>query len=349
MKPSALLIGVVAVAAAAGVAISTAQRPPAPKPPPTPTPSAVPTPIPAGPVSGSGFSVADDPSSGQVVLFGGVDNYANTWLWAGGRWTLANPSLSPPGRIDAAEAYDPSTQQVLLFGGRHNPLGSGPLLNDTWAWNGASWIEVDNGAAGPTPGEGASMAWDPALREMVLVTSAGNASGGDATWVWFGAHWQNQPHGAVAPNAFDLPMAYDPVTRSLIAEGCCSTPVSPLGALDTTWQWNGSRWLQLAGTAEPLPGSYMALDPAGNRLALCNCGPGLSLPVLASWTGHAWAVMTVDKLPIQPVAEISDPTLGELLIVGSDAPVSQYVAQPVHLWALRGKVWTQIDTGPAIS
>ena len=239
MKPSALLIGVVAVAAVAGVAISTAQRPPAPKPPPTPTPSPVPTPIPAGPVSGSGFSIADDPSSGQIVLFGGVDNYANTWLWAGGRWTLANPSLSPPGRIDAAEAYDPSTQQVLLFGGRHNPFGNGAPLNDTWAWNGASWIEVDNGTGGPTPGEGSSMAWDPALREMVLVTSAGNASGGDATWVWFGAHWQNQPHGAVAPNAFDLPMAYDPVTRSLIAEGCCSTPVSPLGALDTTWQWNG--------------------------------------------------------------------------------------------------------------
>ena len=198
MKPSALLIGVVAVAAVAGVAISTAQRPPAPPPAPSPTPSPVPTPVPAAPVAGSGFSVADDPSSGQIVLFGGVDDDANTWIWARGRWTLENPSLSPPGRIDAAEAYDPSTQQVLLFGGRHNPFSNGAPLNDTWAWNGASWIEVDNGVGGPTPGEGSSMAWDPALREMVLVTSAGNASGGDATWVWFGAHWQNQPHGAVA-------------------------------------------------------------------------------------------------------------------------------------------------------
>jgi hypothetical protein len=153
----------------------------------------------------------------------------------------------------------------------------------------------------------------------------------------------------VAPNAFDLPLAFDPVTRSLIAEGCCSTPVSPLGALDTTWQWNGTRWLQLAGTAEPLPGSYLALDPAGNRLALCNCGPGLSLPVLASWTGHVWAVMNVNRLPVQPVAEITDSTTGQLLIVGSAAPISQDIAQPVHLWALSGKVWTQIDGGLKLS
>lgn len=345
MRSSSLLIGVVAVAAVAGLAISTTQKPPAPVPAPSPTPSAVPTPIPASPVAGTGFSIADDPASAQIVLFGGVDNDANTWIWAGGRWTLADPSLSPPGRIDAAEAYDPSTQQVLLFGGRHNPFTNGATLNDTWAWNGASWVEVGQPIDGPTPGEGSSMAWDAALDEMVLVTSAPNASGSDETWVWSGAHWILQPHGAVAPNAFDLPMAFDPVTKSLIAEGCCSIPISPLGALDTTWRWNGSRWLQLAGTAEPLPGSYIALDPSSNRLALCNCGPGLSLPVLASWTGHAWAVMNVDRLPVQPVAEITDPTTGQLLIVGSAASSSQYYAQPVHLWALNGEAWTQIDTG----
>lgn len=345
VKSSTVLIGVVTVAAVAGLAISTAQKPPPPAPTPSPTPSPEPTPIPAGPVSGTGFSIADDQSSGQVVLFGGVDDYANTWVWAGGRWTLEDPSLSPPGRIDASEAYDPSTQQVLLFGGRHNPFANGAPLNDTWAWDGASWVEVGQTTNGPTPGEGSSMAWDAALNEMVLVTSAANASGSDATWIWSGAGWKLEPHGAVAPNAFDLPMAYDPVTKSLIAEGCCSTPVSPLGALDTTWQWNGTRWLQLAGTAEPLPGSYLARDPAGDRLALCNCAPGLSLPVLASWTGHTWAVMNVNRLPVQPVAEITDATTGQLLIVGSATPISQDFAQPVHLWALSGKAWTQIDGG----
>ena len=70
------------MAAVAGLAISTAQKPPPPAPAPSPTPSPAPTPIPAAPVSGTGFSIADDQSSGQIVLFGGVDDYANTWLWA---------------------------------------------------------------------------------------------------------------------------------------------------------------------------------------------------------------------------------------------------------------------------
>jgi hypothetical protein len=339
VRASTVLVAVVAVAAVAGVAVSTAQRPPAP----APAPSAAPTPIPRGPISGIGFTVADDPTAAQVVLFGGVDNYDNTWIWSSSRWALAEPATSPPGRIDAAAAYDPQTKQVLLFGGRHAPFTGGPSLNDTWAWDGATWRELDRGMNGPTPGEGASMAWDEALGEMVLVTTSGSSPGADQTWVWSGTRWVLKIHGAVAPSAFDLPMAFDPITRSLIAEGCCYAPQSQLGALDTTWRWDGERWLQLAGTAQPLPGSALALDPSTRRLTLCNCGPMLALPALASWTGRTWTLMNVARLPVEPVAEISDATSGWLLIFGSATPSSQYVAQPVHVWALTGTTWRQLD------
>ena len=109
-----------------------------------------------------------------------------------------------------------------------------------------------------------------------------------------------------------------------------------LAPLDTTWRWDGQRWDQLAGTAEPLPGSSLALDPDTERLALCNCGPMLALPALASWTGRSWQLLQVARLPIEPVAEITDPTGGRLLIFGSAAPSNPYAAQPVHVWALRG-------------
>jgi hypothetical protein len=187
------------------------------------------------------------------------------------------------------------------------------------------------------------MAWDEALNEMVLVTASGSAAGADKTWVWTGTRWMLKLHGDVAPSAFDLPMAFDPVTRSLIAEGCCYAPQSQLGALDTTWRWDGERWLQLAGTAQPLPGSALALNPSTRRLTLCNCGPMLALPVLASWTGRTWTLMNVARLPVEPVAEISDASLGRLLIFGSAAPSSQFVDQPVHLWALEGSAWRQLD------
>jgi hypothetical protein len=340
VRPSTVLVAVVAGAAVVGIAISTAQRPPAP----VPAPSPAPTPIPRGPISGIGFAVADDPSSSQVVLFGGVGNYDNTWTWSGGHWALATPATSPPGRIDAAAAYDPQANQVLLFGGRHAPFTGGASLNDTWAWNGATWRELDPGTDGPSPGEGASMAWDEALSEMVLVTTARSAPGGDQTWVWGGTRWELQIHGAVAPSAFDLPMAFDPITRSLIAEGCCYEPQSQLGALDTTWRWDGQRWLQIAGTAAPLPGSALALDPSSGRVTLCNCGSVLALPALASWTGRAWALVDVARLPVEPVAEISDLSGGRLLIFGSATPGNQFVAQPVHLWALIGSNWSQLDS-----
>jgi hypothetical protein len=346
VRGSTALVAVVATAAIAGIVISAAQRPPSrtPAPHPTAAPSAAPTPVPPGPISGIGFAVTDDPATAQVVLFGGVDNDDNTWIWAAGHWALAAPVNSPPGRIDAAAAFDPATGQVLLFGGRHAPFSGGPSLNDTWAWDGETWRELDRGTSGPPPGEGASMAWDDALDEMVLVTAAGDAAGGDQTWIWSGTHWVLEVHGAVAPSAFDLPMAFDPVTGSLIAEGCCYAPQSQLGALDTTWRWDGHRWVQLPDSAEPLPGSSLALNPSTRRLTLCNCGPMLALPALASWTGTAWELMNVARLPIEPVAEVTDATSGQLLIIGSPTPSNPYVAQPVHLWALSGSEWRQLDT-----
>jgi hypothetical protein len=342
VRAATLLVAVIAAAAVAGFAVSTTQRPPPPAPAPRPTPTPVPTPVPLGPISGIGITVADDPAAAQVVLFGGVQNDNNTWIWSAGKWSHAEPLTNPPGRIDASAAYNPLTKEVMLFGGRHNALTGGPSLNDTWAWNGVTWRELDPGASGPTPGEGSSMAWDDALREMVLVT-AGSAPAGDQTWVWSGSHWIVKIDGAVAPGAFDLPMAFDPVTRSLIAEGCCYAPRSQLGALDATWRWDGQRWQQLAGTAQPLPGSALALNPAIDRLTLCNCGPMLALPVLAVWSGQTWGLLDVARLPVEPVAEITDATNGQLLILGSPTPSSQFVAQPVHLWALSGSTWRQLD------
>ncbi|HSP65400.1 MAG TPA: hypothetical protein VLO10_04340, partial [Candidatus Deferrimicrobium sp.] len=90
--------------------------------PPTPTPS----PTPASAVLGSGFSTVYDARIHRLVAIGGVDSYDTTWMWDGHRWTLAQPSPSPPGRFQAAAAYDPLTGVVMLYGGR---LGPGEIVN----------------------------------------------------------------------------------------------------------------------------------------------------------------------------------------------------------------------------
>lgn len=226
-----------------------------------------PTPAPREPVTGFGFTAVDDPSTHTVVLFGGVDDYRNTWLWNGTRWTLARPITSPPGRFGASAAHDPQTKDIFLFGGRLEPGG---LVNDTWAWNGTGWRELDTGAGGPPPGEGSVMAWDAAMQSMVLVTTS--STGGGETWIWFAYRWVRQTSGYVPESAFVGAMAFDPVTQSLIAVGCCQGQASANGTVDTTWRWDGSVWTQqVLPTNPPAVGSALALDPALGRLVLCSC------------------------------------------------------------------------------
>ncbi len=114
------LFGIIAISGVIGIAISRGQRasivPPVPTAAVFPVP-VQPTPVPSLPVPGAGFAVADDPARHNVVLFGGVNDDRDTWLWNGAKWTLAHPPNSPPGRFDASAAYDPQTRTVFLFGG----------------------------------------------------------------------------------------------------------------------------------------------------------------------------------------------------------------------------------------
>lgn len=236
----AALVGIIAVAGGIGIAVSLGRQVTTGQPSPPvslPTSQATPTTATGEPRSGALFSVADDLATHDVVLFGGVGNYANTWLWNGIRWRQAHPSTSPPGRFGASAAYDPDTRTVLLFGGRNEP---GIPIHDTWGWNGTDWQALDSGAGGPTPGTGSDMAWDNTLHEMVLTTESGVLGEPASTWVWAGTHWRH-PAGAHLPaGAFYTPMWFDPKTKSLLAVGCCEGPPPSTGALNTTWRWDGS-------------------------------------------------------------------------------------------------------------
>ncbi len=55
-------------------------------------------------------SMAFDPATGQLILFGGDSHsgfLGDTWAWTGGTWTQLNPASSPPARIGASMAFDP--------------------------------------------------------------------------------------------------------------------------------------------------------------------------------------------------------------------------------------------------
>jgi len=328
----------------------------------TPVPSSratpTPAPTPSAPVSGAGFAEADDPATGQVILFGGRFDYDNTWLWNGVRWSLAHPAQSPPGRAFASAGYDPLTKQVLLFGGSAAPVPPttqccfvGTPLNDTWAWNGSTWNEVEAGSS-QSPVDG-FMGWDNATNEMVLVSASQlnpppTLANGDAvptplsTWVWSGSEWVRQAHaqgGALGP------IAYDPISRSLLNVGYLQ------GSNDlATYRWNGTTWGKLGGSRgsfNPPVGAQLtpsiALDPTTGRLVFLS--PSYSEEPAAGawmWNGQVWSGLRLTQWPGWSEVLVDDAAHNQLLLIGSDKLQN---SAAVHVWTLRGSTWQQLDTG----
>ncbi len=95
-------------------------------------------------------SMAYDPATGQMVLFGGMGiggSYLDdTWTWNGTTWTQQYPATSPSARDGASMAYDPATGQMVLFGG---DAVSSSNLDDTWTWNGTTWTQLSPATSPP--------------------------------------------------------------------------------------------------------------------------------------------------------------------------------------------------------
>lgn len=100
--------------------------------------------FPASSPSPRNTTLAYDPPTGEVVLFGGNNPNAgpylnDTWTWDGLTWTQRFPASSPSPRGAPAFIYDPYLGRVVLFGGTP---GDFILLNDTWVWNGVTWTQL---------------------------------------------------------------------------------------------------------------------------------------------------------------------------------------------------------------
>lgn len=139
-------------------------------------------------------AMAYDESRGVVVLFGGLDaalgdTLQDTWEWNGTSWAKkCVTACTPPGkRAWHAMAYDSHRKRVVLLGGFGPDVGSGPVLQDTWEWDGSTWV---NTATGGIPAlQSPAAFYDRARKRLVAFggTSAVSPASNntlDQTWLY---------------------------------------------------------------------------------------------------------------------------------------------------------------------
>ncbi len=284
---------------------------------------------PMGPPATAGYSVADDLATRQVVVFGGIADNQATWLWDGSRWSLAQPTTSPAGRIDAAAAYDPALHLVLLFGG-HGPPGTD--LSDTWAWGGANWRELDPGADSPPPSD-AVMAWDPASNQMVLTAGAPTGAS-TGTWIWSGDRWT--PLASALPFApSSVSLAFDPSTQQLLA---AAVPVE--GTTAQTWAWDGAMWRDITIGGAPVGKTVVGIgwDPPRRQLLLFSTGLSDTTDFdIWEWNGTGWQRSSTAGDAILSGVIVSADT--SLLLVGA-LDTGSGVPASIRVWAWAADGWT---------
>lgn len=272
------------------------------------------------------------------------------------------PAVSHPPfpRSLAAVAYDPISAQTLMFGGL-SPLGTVP---DTWAWDGASWIQQHSTAA-PHARNSAVMAYDPSVGGLVLV-------GGDpdsattpeidadmrATWLWRGSSWQrlSLSHTPVPQNyafAWHALMAYDGYSHDLVLVSITAIP-HDIPCVADTWTFNGVDWHHRT-PSEALPATVRELvtdGPNGHVLAVLNprpalvqqgfvtpmCAPGshdaraLEATTTFKWTGSGWYQIEVGELP----ASGNDGDAGSATFANH----AVVVTEGGDVWFWTGAAWT---------
>ncbi len=233
-------------------------------------------------------------------------------------WRSVPVSVHPAARWGAAAAYDPEIGAVVMFGG----AGAGGYLNDTWECiaspGTADWTVVSTSSA-PSPRAEASLAYDPALGELVLFGGLGRSGPSGETWVFRGGTWTDLTNTGPSPR-YGAAMAYDPSTGRLVLFG----GENASAFLNDTWQLNSHGvWSEVYPASAPSPRSNAGFDfDPGLGVAVLTGGFGPSGADAKSfdWNGTDWSIDTAasDASGAGGAAMAYSDSEGALVLVGGN-------------------------------
>jgi hypothetical protein len=264
----------------------------------------------ASPSPRFGFGLADDPSDGYVVLFGGQGahgGYLNdTWTWSAGVWTniTASAGTPPPAGFWMSMAYDAGTSAVLLFGGINHTSQYG---NDTWSFSGGKWTQLF--PATLPPGRHAQeMTFDSGDNEMVMFGGLGAVEYLNDTWTFRGGNWAPIAPGPHPGARISAGLAYDTAQQQLVLYG--GYPASD--DYYSTWLFSEGAWTQYNVSNSPPnpnnPYGQMFYDPVDDYTFLFY-EVDSNGPIMGNWAFNFTSVATTLRATLD--ANPSSVSLGE--------------------------------------
>jgi len=165
-------------------------------------------------------SLAYDENRGVLVLFGGglvggmpgppTPPFGDTWEFDGTNWVETTPLSSPPARGETATAYDAVSQRIIMFGGGIGMGMMAMLLDDTWAYDGTTWVELTL-TPSPPARRGVEMARHEARNALVLYRGLA----GD-NWEFDGVGWNEVITPELPPPGKSPHLTYDRRRRQVV-------------------------------------------------------------------------------------------------------------------------------------
>ena len=256
---------------------------------------------PNGPLPRGAHSAVFDPSTTQMIVFGGdggsnsPGNLNDVWRLlpstslAGIRnWVAVHPSgTAPAPRYGHSAGYDPGSNRMVIFGGAEGH--SSPCANDVWALTNANgsggssaWTQLSPSGAPPSARWGQGGTYDPASNTLIIfggndcfstnfndvwVLSNANGVSGTPAWARLPASGGPEPRTAVGA-------VYDSTSNELIVFGGQDnvTYFNDVWVLSNANGLGGAPvWTQLSPTGTPpAVRAYMSAtyDPTTNRMTI---------------------------------------------------------------------------------
>jgi hypothetical protein len=294
-------------------------------------------------------SIAYDPSSGQLLLFGGTGRGGNgteptlsdTWELNATGWTNVTSSVGPGCRAVPGFAWDGATSTLILFGGAIAPHCEGgsrafTLSQATYQLSGTRWSLLP-GPSRPPPRYGATLVWDPANSIAVLFGGSNGRTDLGDTWELSQNHW-TQVSTTTGPSArVGAAATYDAATGVVLLFGGSASNV----LMNDTWAFRNGTWTRLVSGASPPAREFAAMsyDPANRSVVLFGGDDG-------GYAGDTWRFQagrwtnvtgTTGHSPgaRYGAAMTYDPATGQVLLFGG------YDGSELSdLWAYHAGAWT---------